>query len=107
VVQHHGGHAQPSKPPLHPATKQPVGPDDLTPIFPMALIEQEMTQERWIDIPEEVLDIYTLWRPAPLFRAHRLEKLLGTPAKIYYKYEGVSPAGSHKPNTGNSPGVLQ
>jgi tryptophan synthase beta chain len=87
------------KPPLHPATKQPVGPQDLTPIFPMALIEQEMTQERWIDIPEEVLDIYSLWRPAPLFRAHRLEKLLGTPAKIYYKYEGVSPAGSHKPNT--------
>ncbi|OGW32777.1 MAG: TrpB-like pyridoxal-phosphate dependent enzyme [Nitrospirae bacterium GWC2_56_14] len=87
------------KPPLHPGTKQPVGPDDLTPIFPMALIEQEMTQERWIDIPEEVLDIYSLWRPAPLFRAHRLEKLLGTPAKIYYKYEGVSPAGSHKPNT--------
>ncbi|HEY6009967.1 MAG TPA: TrpB-like pyridoxal phosphate-dependent enzyme, partial [Nitrospirota bacterium] len=87
------------KPPLHPATKQPVGPQDLTPIFPMALIEQEMTQERWIDIPEEVLDIYTLWRPSPLFRAHRLEKALGTPAKIYYKYEGVSPAGSHKPNT--------
>ena len=87
------------KPPLHPGTKQPVGPDDLTPIFSMALIEQEMTQERWIDIPEEVLDIYSLWRPAPLFRAHRLEKLLGTPAKIYYKYEGVSPAGSHKPNT--------
>jgi tryptophan synthase beta chain len=87
------------KPPLHPATKQPVGPQDLTPIFPMALIEQEMTQERWIDIPEEVLDIYSLWRPTPLFRAHRLEKLLGTPAKIYYKYEGVSPAGSHKPNT--------
>ena len=87
------------KPPLHPATKQPVGPQDLTPIFPMALIEQEMTQERWIDIPEEVLDIYSLWRPAPLFRAHRLEKLLNTPAKIYYKYEGVSPAGSHKPNT--------
>ncbi len=87
------------KPPLHPATKQPVGPDDLTPIFPMALIEQEMTQERWINIPEEVLDIYSLWRPSPLFRAHRLEKALGTPAKIYYKYEGVSPAGSHKPNT--------
>jgi tryptophan synthase beta chain len=87
------------KPPLHPATKQPVGPQDLTPIFPMALIEQEMTQERWIDIPEEVLDIYSLWRPSPLFRAHRLEKALGTPAKIYYKYEGVSPAGSHKPNT--------
>ncbi len=87
------------KPPLHPGTKQPVGPDDLLPIFPMSLIEQEMSQERWIDIPEEVLDIYTLWRPAPLFRAHRLEKALDTPAKIYYKYEGVSPAGSHKPNT--------
>ncbi|HTF99433.1 MAG TPA: TrpB-like pyridoxal phosphate-dependent enzyme [Nitrospirota bacterium] len=87
------------KPPLHPATRQPVGPDDLKPIFPMDLILQEVSQERWIDIPEEVLDIYTLWRPSPLFRAHRLEKALGTPAKIYYKYEGVSPAGSHKPNT--------
>jgi tryptophan synthase beta chain len=87
------------KPPLHPATQQPIGPQDLTPIFPMALIEQEMSQERWIDIPEEVLEIYSLWRPSPLFRAHRLEKALGTPAKIYYKYEGVSPAGSHKPNT--------
>ncbi len=87
------------KPPLHPGTHQPIGPQDLTPIFPMALIEQEMSPERWIDIPEEVLDIYTLWRPSPLFRAHRLEKALGTPAKIYYKYEGVSPAGSHKPNT--------
>lgn len=87
------------KPPLHPATHQPVGPQDLTPIFPMALIEQEMSPERWINIPEEVLDIYTLWRPSPLYRAHRLEKALGTPAKIYYKYEGVSPAGSHKPNT--------
>ena len=87
------------KPPLHPGTKQPVGPDDLSAIFPMALIEQEMTTERWIDIPEEVLDIYTLWRPSPLYRAHRLEAALGTPAKIYYKYEGVSPAGSHKPNT--------
>ncbi len=87
------------KPPLHPATRQPVGPDDLTPIFPMDLILQEVSQERWIDIPEEVLDIYSLWRPSPLFRAHRLEKALGTPAKIYYKYEGVSPAGSHKPNT--------
>ena len=87
------------KPPLHPGTKQPIGPQDLTPIFPMALIEQEVSRERWIDIPEEVLDIYTLWRPAPLFRAHRLEKALGTPAKIYYKYEGVSPTGSHKPNT--------
>src|SRR3990172_4323777 len=87
------------KPPLHPGTKKPVGPEDLSPIFPMALIEQEMTTERWIDIPEEVLDIYSLWRPSPLYRAHRLEAALGTPAKIYYKYEGVSPAGSHKPNT--------
>src|SRR5512146_447856 len=87
------------KPPLHPGTKQPVGPDDLKPIFPMDLILQEVSQERWIAIPEEVLDIYSLWRPSPLFRAHRLEKALGTPAKIYYKYEGVSPAGSHKPNT--------
>src|SRR4030066_1594656 len=87
------------KPPLHPGTKQPVGPDDLSAIFPMALIEQEMTTERWIDIPEEVLNIYALWRPSPLYRAHRLEAALGTPAKIYYKSEGASPAGSHKPNT--------
>ncbi len=85
--------------PLHPATKQPVGPDDLSAIFPMALIEQEVSQQRWIEIPEEVLKIYTLWRPSPVYRAHRLEEALGTPAKIYYKYEGVSPAGSHKPNT--------
>jgi tryptophan synthase beta chain len=87
------------KPPLNPATKKPVGPEDLTPIFPMGLIEQEVSTERWIDIPEEVLQIYTLWRPTPLHRAKRLEEALGTPAKIYYKYEGVSPAGSHKPNT--------
>lgn len=87
------------KPPLHPATLKPVGPDDLSAIFPMALIEQEVSAQRWIDIPEEVLDIYTLWRPSPLYRAHRLEAELKTPAKIYYKYEGVSPAGSHKPNT--------
>jgi tryptophan synthase beta chain len=87
------------KPPLHPGTRQPIGPKDLSPIFPMALIEQEVSRERWIDIPEEVLDIYSLWRPSPLFRAHRLEAVLKTPAKIYYKYEGVSPAGSHKPNT--------
>jgi tryptophan synthase beta chain len=87
------------KPPLHPGTRQPVGPDDLSAIFPISLIEQEMTTERWIDIPEEVLNIYALWRPSPLHRAHRLEAALGTPAKIYYKYEGVSPAGSHKPNT--------
>ena len=87
------------KPPLHPATQKPIGPEDLSPIFPMALIEQEMSGDRWIDIPPEVMEIYTLWRPSPLFRAHRLEAALGTPAKIYYKYEGVSPAGSHKPNT--------
>ncbi len=85
--------------PLHPATQKPVGPDDLSAIFPMALIEQEMTTQRWIDIPDEVLDIYTLWRPSPLYRAKRLENALKTPARIYYKYEGVSPAGSHKPNT--------
>ncbi|MET8153983.1 TrpB-like pyridoxal phosphate-dependent enzyme [Actinoplanes sp. NPDC049668] len=91
----------PSPPPpvLHPGTLQPVGPEDLAPLFPMALIEQEVTSERYVDIPEEVLDVYRLWRPSPLFRARRLEKALGTPAKIYYKYEGVSPAGSHKPNT--------
>jgi tryptophan synthase beta chain len=91
----------PNTPPpaLHPGTQKPVVPDDLSPIFPMSLIEQEVSAERWIDIPEEVLDIYTLWRPSPLFRAHRLEAALQTPARIYYKYEGVSPAGSHKPNT--------
>ncbi|MBC7347942.1 MAG: TrpB-like pyridoxal phosphate-dependent enzyme [Clostridia bacterium] len=86
-------------PPLHPATKQPIGPEDLAAIFPMGLIEQEMSRERWIDIPGEVLDVYRLWRPTPLYRARRLEKALETPAAIYYKYEGVSPAGSHKPNT--------
>ncbi|MBZ0221284.1 MAG: TrpB-like pyridoxal phosphate-dependent enzyme [Candidatus Methylomirabilis sp.] len=86
-------------PPLHPATLEPCGPDDLKAIFPMSLIEQEVTTERWIEIPEEVRDIYRLWRPSPLYRASRLEALLKTPARIYYKYEGVSPAGSHKPNT--------
>ncbi len=91
----------PSPPPpvLHPGTLQPVGPDDLAPLFPMALIEQEVTAERYVPIPDEVLDVYRLWRPSPLYRAHRLERALGTPARIYYKYEGVSPAGSHKPNT--------
>ncbi|MGM0652444.1 MAG: TrpB-like pyridoxal phosphate-dependent enzyme [Bacillota bacterium] len=88
-----------AQPPLNPATKQPAGPDDLSAIFPMPLIEQEVSTERFIDIPEEVLEIYTSWRPSPLFRAYNLEKALGTPAKIYYKHEGVSPAGSHKPNT--------
>ncbi|GAA1771850.1 TrpB-like pyridoxal phosphate-dependent enzyme [Luedemannella helvata] len=89
----------PPPPVLHPGTLQPVGPDDLSPLFPMALILQEVATDRYVDIPEEVLDVYRLWRPSPLFRAHRLEKALGTPAKIFYKYEGVSPAGSHKPNT--------
>ena len=91
----------PSPPPavLHPGTLQPIGPDDLAPLFPMALIGQEVSTEREIEIPEPVREVFRLWRPAPLFRAHRLEKALGTPAKIYYKYEGGSPAGSHKPNT--------
>lgn len=89
----------PPPPPLHPGTHQPVGPDDLAPLFPMELIAQEVSQDRYIDIPEEVQDIYRLWRPSPLFRARNLERALGTPAHIYYKYEGVSPAGSHKPNT--------
>ncbi len=89
----------PPPPPLHPATREPIGPDDLAPLFPMDLILQEVSQDRYIDIPDEVLDVYKLWRPTPLYRARRLEKLLDTPAKIFYKYEGVSPAGSHKPNT--------
>lgn len=89
----------PLEPPLNPATQEPIGPDDLLPIFPMGLIMQEVSQDRYIDIPEEVRDIYRLWRPSPLYRAHRLEAALKTPAKIYYKNEGVSPAGSHKPNT--------
>lgn len=86
-------------PPLHPGTKEPIGPEALAPLFPMELIKQEVSAEKWIDIPEEVRDIYKIWRPTPMFRAHGLEKALDTPAKIYYKYEGVSPAGSHKPNT--------
>ncbi|WP_134662525.1 TrpB-like pyridoxal phosphate-dependent enzyme [Amycolatopsis sp. CFH S0078] len=90
---------EPPPPPLHPGTREPVGPADLAPLFPQALIEQEVTTERYIDIPEEVRDVYRLWRPSPLYRARRLEKALGTPARIYYKYEGVSPVGSHKPNT--------
>src|ERR687893_2167489 len=90
---------EPLQPPLHPATRQPVGPDDLTPLFPMALIEQEVSTEPWIDVPGEVLDILRLWRPTPLVRAVRLERALGTPARIYFKDESVSPAGSHKPNT--------
>jgi len=89
----------PLSPPLNPGTKEPIGPKDLSPIFPMELIKQEMSQERFISIPEEVREIYKLWRPSPLYRAHHLEAALKTPAKIFYKYEGVSPAGSHKPNT--------
>jgi tryptophan synthase beta chain len=90
---------KPLPPVLHPATKQPVGPQDLAPLFPQALILQEVSRERWIPIPEEVRRIYALWRPTPLYRARRLERALDTPAHIYYKYEGVSPPGSHKPNT--------
>lgn len=90
---------RPLPPVLHPGTKQPVGPDDLAPLFPMGLIMQEVSQDKYIDIPEEVREIYKLWRPTPLLRARRLEKALDTPAHIYYKYEGVSPSGSHKLNT--------
>ena len=90
---------EPLPPHLHPGTKEPVGPDDLAPLFPSGLIAQEVSPERFIEIPEPVRDIYRLWRPSPLYRAHGLERALGTPARIYYKYEGVSPAGSHKPNT--------
>jgi tryptophan synthase beta chain len=90
---------EPPPPPLHPGTHEPIGPDDLAPLFPMDLIMQEVTQERYVDIPGEVLDVYKLWRPTPMYRARRLEKALDTPARIYYKYEGTSPAGSHKPNT--------
>lgn len=90
---------EPLPPPLHPGTGQPAGPEDLAPLFTMELIKQEMSPERWIDIPDEVRDIYRIWRPTTLFRARGLEKALDTPAKIFYKYEGSSPPGSHKPNT--------
>jgi tryptophan synthase beta chain len=90
---------KPPPPVLHPGTLQPIGPDDLAPLFPMALIQQEVSAEREIEIPEPVREIYRQWRPSPLYRARRLERALDTPARIYYKYEGVSPAGSHKPNT--------
>src|ERR1700687_224206 len=89
----------PLQPPLHPATREPVGPDDLAPLFPMGLIAQEVSTDQWIDIPGEVLYICRLWRPTPLVRAEPLEAALGTPARIYYKDESISPAGSHKPNT--------
>jgi tryptophan synthase beta chain len=90
---------EPLPPVIHPGTKEPIGPQDLAPLFPMELIKQEVSQDRWVRIPEEIRDVYTMWRPTPLYRARRLEKVLKTPAKIYYKYEGVSPPGSHKPNT--------
>ena len=89
----------PMQPVLHPGTGQPVGPDDLAPLFPMELILQEVSTDAEIAIPAEVLDIYRLWRPTPLYRARRLEAAIGTRSRIFYKYEGVSPAGSHKPNT--------
>ena len=88
-----------AQPVLHPGTGEPVGPDDLAPLFPMELIGQEVSQDAEIEIPEEILDIYTLWRPTPLYRARRLEQAVGTRSRIFYKYEGVSPPGSHKPNT--------
>jgi tryptophan synthase beta chain len=90
---------EPVQPPLHPGTREPIGPDDLAPLFPMGLIAQEVTADPWVDIPGEVLDILRLWRPTPLVRAERLERALGTSARIYFKDESVSPAGSHKPNT--------
>jgi tryptophan synthase beta chain len=89
----------PPPPPLHPGTGEPIGPDDLSPLFPMALIMQEVATERWVEIPDPVREVYALWRPTPLHRALGLERMLGTPCRIYYKYEGVSPAGSHKPNS--------
>src|ERR1700757_4914558 len=92
-------------PPLHPGTKQPAGPDDLGALFPMALILQEVSPEPEVEIPEEVREVYKLWRPTPLYRAHRLERALDTPAHIYYKYEGGSPGGSHKPKTSAAPGL--
>ena len=90
---------EPPPPPLHPGTLEPAGPEDLAPLFPMALILQEVSSDSYIDIPGGIIDVLRLWRPSPLFRAGRLEQALDTPAKIFYKYEGVSPAGSHKPNT--------
>src|SRR4026208_204521 len=99
LVPDMGGAGRPPLPPLHPGTREPIGPADLAPLFPESLIMQEVSTERWIDIPGPVLDIYRLWRPTPLYRARRLEQALQTPARIYYKYEGTSPTGSHKPNT--------
>ena len=89
----------PPAPPLNPATQEPIGPEALAPLFPMSLIEQEVSTERWVEIPEPIRDVYAMWRPTPMVRAVNLEKALDTPARIYYKYEGTSPSGSHKPNT--------
>ena len=89
----------PLDPPLNPKTKEPISPKDLSAIFPMELIKQEVSQDRYINIPKEIREIYRIWRPSPLYRARHLEKALKTPAKIYYKWEGVSPPGSHKPNS--------
>src|SRR5262249_61925356 len=97
--------APPLEPPLHPGTREPVGPDDLAPLFPMGLIVQEVSADPWVDIPGAILDILRLWRPTPLVRAERLERALGTPARIYFKDESVSPAGSHQPNTPGPPAV--
>src|SRR2546428_3798797 len=97
----------PGSPPLHPASRQPIGPQDLAPLFPMELIKQEVSQERYIDIPQPVQEALRLWRPTPLMRATRLERELKTTAKIYYKYEGVSPPGSHKPNTAVAPALYK
>src|SRR5437763_15903434 len=93
------GLPEPPAPYLHPAPLQPMGPADLAPIFPSAIIAQEVSAEPWIEIPDQVREVYKIWRPSPVYRADRLEKALDTPAHIYFKYEGVSPAGSHKPNT--------
>jgi tryptophan synthase beta chain len=93
----------PPPPPLHPVTREPLGPEDLAGLFPRALIAQEATAERYVDIPEDVLEVYRLWRPTPLFRARRLERALNTPAKIFYKYEGVSPAGRYLPTQPPTP----
>lgn len=90
---------RPLEPPLNPKTGKPIAPEDLASIFPQELIKQEVSTERWIQIPEAIMDVYRLWRPTPLHRATRLEEALGTPARIYYKNESVSPPGSHKPNT--------
>ncbi|MFN2132717.1 MAG: pyridoxal-phosphate dependent enzyme, partial [Anaerolineae bacterium] len=90
---------KPPPPYRHPATLEIMGPDDLVPVFPLELIKQEASRDRWIEIPDEVQDALRMWRPSPLYRAHRWEQALDTPAKIYYKWEGVSPPGSHKPNT--------